>query len=104
MKSCTAGDAGSAGGGPAAAIAKRGNHHSANTIESAAMKCIVGWLGALLIVASSLAPARGAESSSSTSTANEPPSPFLPYAVAGLSTVLILFTICKPSGKEYYED
>jgi hypothetical protein len=35
---------------------------------------------------------------------SEPPSPALAYAVAGLSTILILFTICKPSKKSFYED
>lgn len=39
-----------------------------------------------------------------TSSARETPSPGLAYAVAGLSTLLILFTICKPSKKSFFED
>jgi hypothetical protein len=46
-------------------------------------------------------PARAADGPVS---ASEPPSAALPYAVAGLSTILILFTICKPSKKSFYED
>ena len=35
---------------------------------------------------------------------SDPSSPALPYAVAALSTILILFTICKPSKKSFYEE
>lgn len=55
-------------------------------------------IAALVIAGISAFPAAAADA------ASEPPSPALPYAVAGLSTILVLFTICKPSKKSFYEE
>jgi hypothetical protein len=57
-------------------------------------------LVALVMVGIFALPARAADTPAS----SEPPSPALAYAVAALSTILILFTICKPSKKSFYED
>lgn len=59
-------------------------------------------LAVLMTAAVLNAPLFAAEETSSSG--SEPPSPFLPYAVAALSTLLILFTVCKPSKKNVYED
>ena len=60
------------------------------------------WIAALLMAGVFAFPAAAADAP--TSSASEPPSPALPYAVAGLSTLLVLFTICKPSKKSFYEE
>jgi hypothetical protein len=57
-------------------------------------------LVALALVVVLAFPARAADAPA----ASEPPSPVLSYAIAALSTILILFTICKPSKKSFYDE
>jgi hypothetical protein len=60
------------------------------------------WSLSLFLTAVLALPATAADTPPSS--ARETPSPALAYAVAGLSTLLILFTICKPSKKSFFQD
>ena len=86
--------AGSPGAARAAATARQVDHAK----EIGIMTRIIRWLTPLLMVLALSTSVRADTGSKTTSDHSS----VLAYAIAGLSTILILITICKPSRKSIF--